>query len=77
MDLINLNLQQTVFKDSNTETVTKKVKRNTVYKITSTGSFRGKGTEQGLIGDLGKDAKEIKGNKKGSVIFADFLESSK
>ena len=64
------------FKDSEKETVTIKVKRNTVYKITSTGSFRGKGTEQGLIGGLGKDAKEIKGNKKGSVIFADFLESS-
>ena len=64
------------FKDSKKETVTIKVKRNTVYKITSTGSFRGKGTEQGLIGGLGKDAKEIKGNKKGSVIFADFLESS-
>ena len=63
------------FKDSKKETVTRKVKRNTVYKITSTGSFRGKGTEQGLIGGLGKDAKEIKGNKKGSVIFADFLES--
>ena len=64
------------FKDSKTETVTKKVKRNTVYRITSTGSFRGKGTEQGLIGGLGRDAKEIKGNKKGSVIFADFVESS-
>ncbi len=64
------------FKDSKTDTVTKKVKRNTVYKITSSGSFRGKGTEQGLIGGLGRDAKEIKGNKKGSVIFADFVESS-
>ena len=64
------------FKDSKTDTVTKKVKRNTVYKITSTGFFRGKGTEQGLIGGLGRDAKEIKGNKKGSVIFADFVESS-
>ncbi|MBU89553.1 MAG: hypothetical protein CMA57_04095, partial [Euryarchaeota archaeon] len=64
------------FEDSKTDTVTKKVKRNTVYKITSSGSFKGKGTEQGLIGDLGKDAKEIKGNKKGSVIFADFVESS-
>ena len=64
------------FKEESRETVTKKVKRNTVYRVTSTGSFRGKGTEQGLIGDLGKDAKEIKGNKKGSVIFADFLESS-
>jgi hypothetical protein len=64
------------FKDSRKETVTKKVKRNTVYKITSSGSFRGKGTEQGLIGGLGRNAKEIKGNKKGSVIFADFVESS-
>ena len=64
------------FKDSRKETVTRKVKRNTVYRITSAGSFKGKGTEQGLIGDLGRDAKEIKGNKKGSVIFADFVESA-
>ena len=64
------------FKDSRKETVTRKVKRNTVYKITSSGSFKGGGTEQGLIGGLGRDAKEIKGNKKGSVIFADFVESS-
>ena len=64
------------FKDSRIETVTIKVKTNTVYNITSTGSFRGKGTEQGLVGNLGRDAKEIKGNKKGSVIFADFVESS-
>ena len=64
------------FEGESRESVIKKVKRNTVYKIISTGRFRGKGTEQGLIGDLGRDAKEIKGNKKGSVIFADFVESS-
>ncbi len=64
------------FEGESRESVIKKVKRNTVYKITSTGKFKGKGTEQGLIRGLGRDAKEIKGNKKGSVIFADFLESS-
>ncbi len=64
------------FKDSKKTTVTKKVKKNTKYKVSANGRFRGKGVEQGLIAGIGKNAKEIKGNKKGSVIFADFVKSS-
>jgi len=65
------------YKDSIKTKVTKKVKANTTYLITASGSFKGGGVEQGLVGNIGKDAKEIKGNnKKGSTIFADFVRSS-
>ena len=64
------------FKDSKKTTVTKKVKKNTKYKVSANGRFKGKGVEQGLVAGIGKNAKEIKGNKKGSVIFADFVKSS-
>ena len=39
-------------------------------------NIKGKGVEQGLVAGIGRKAKEIKGNKKGSVIFADFVRSS-
>ena len=64
------------FKDAVREKVTKKVKRNTKYKVTASGQYKGKGVEQGLVAGIGRKAKEIKGNKKGSVIFADFVRSS-
>jgi hypothetical protein len=66
------------FPDSKTKRnkVKRKVRRNTVYKVTSTGKNKGKGTEQGLIAGIGRGAKEIKGNKKGKVIFADFVRSA-
>ena len=65
------------YKDSRKTKVTKKIRVNTTYLITASGSFKGGGVEQGLVGNLGRDAKEIKGNnKKGSTIFADFVKSS-
>ena len=65
------------YKDSKKTKVAKKIRVNTTYLITASGSFKGGGVEQGLVGNLGRDAKEIKGNnKKGSTIFADFVESS-
>ena len=66
----------TDFKDDKVTTVTKKVKRNTKYKVTANGNYKGKGVEQGLVGGLGRRSKEIKGNKKGTVIFADFVRSA-
>ena len=56
--------------------ITQKVKINTVYNISSEGSFRGKGSERGLISSLGRKSKETNSVTEGSVIFADFIESS-
>ena len=64
------------FKDAKKTTVTKKVKKNTKYKVVASGQFKGKGVEQGLVSGIGRKPKEIKGNEKGSVIFADFVRSS-
>jgi hypothetical protein len=64
------------FKEARKTTVTKKVKKNTKYKVVASGQYKGKGVEQGLVSKLGRKPKEIKGNEKGSVIFADFLKSS-
>ena len=70
------------FKNDETgQRVTKKVKINTIYNISSEGSFRGKGTEKGVISALGRNAKEKNPTGKevvisGNAIFADFLESS-
>ena len=64
------------FKDAKKTTVTKKVKKNTKYKVSASGRYKGKGVEQGLVAGIGRKAKEIKGNEKGSVIFADFVRSS-
>jgi len=64
------------FKEAKKTTVTKKVKKNTKYKVSASGRYKGKGVEQGLVAGIGRKSKEIKGNKKGSVIFADFVKSS-
>ena len=63
------------FKDAKKTTVTKKVKKNTKYKVSASRQYKGKGVEQGLVAGNGRKAKEIKGNEKGSVIFADFVKS--
>ena len=64
------------FKDDRKTKVKKKVKRNTVYRVVASGRYKGKGVEQGLVAGIGRKSKEIKGNKKGTVIFADFVKSS-
>ena len=64
------------FKDDRKTKVKKKVKRNTVYRVVASGRYKGKGVEQGLVAGIGRKSKEIKGNKKGTVIFADFVRSS-
>ena len=64
------------FKDDRKTKVKKKVKRNTVYRVTASGRYKGAGVEQGLVAGIGRKSKEIKGNKKGTVIFADFVKSS-
>ena len=44
--------------------------------MSGSGKYKGKGVEQGLVDGLEKSLKEIKGDKKGTVIFADFVESA-
>ena len=64
------------FRDNTKNKVKRKVKRNTKYTVSASGRYKGKGVEQGLVAGLGRKAKEIKGNKTGTVVFADFVESS-
>jgi hypothetical protein len=69
------------FKEERKISITQKVKRNTLYKVVAEGQYGGAGVEQGLIGGLGRDAKEIKakgGGKKatGNTIFCDFAKSN-
>ena len=64
------------FKEDRKTKVKRKVKRNTVYTVVASGKYKGKGVEQGLVDGFGKSPKEIKGDKKGTVIFADFVESA-
>ena len=64
------------FQDNRKTKVKRKVKRNTVYRVVASGRYKGKGVEQGLVAGIGRKSKEIKGNKKGTVIFADFVRSS-
>ena len=64
------------FKENRKTKVKRKVKRNTVYTVVASGRYKGKGVEQGLVDGFGKSPKEIKGDKKGTVIFADFVESA-
>ena len=64
------------FKENRKTKVKRKVKRNTKYKVVASGRYKGKGVEQGLVAGIGRRSKEIKGNKKGTVIFADFVKSS-
>ena len=69
------------FKNNETgQKVTERVKINTIYNVSSEGSFQGKGTEKGIINALGRGAREKNPTGKevvinGSTIFADFLES--
>ena len=64
------------FKEDRKTKVKRKVKRNTVYTVVASGKYKGKGVEQGLVAGIGRGSKEIKGNKKGTVIFADFVKSA-
>jgi len=64
------------FKDAKKTKVTKRVKKNTKYKVVAIGSYKGKGVEQGLVGGFGRRPKEVNKEKTGSVIFADFVKSS-
>ena len=65
------------------QTITKQIKTNVKYKVTSEGSYRGQGVEQGLASKLGKKPKEIKAKGEGkdsiatgNTIFVDFLKSA-
>ena len=65
------------------ETITRKIKTNVKYRVTSEGSYKGQGVEQGLARKLGKSPKEIKAKGEGkdsiatgNTIFVDFLKSA-
>ena len=64
------------FEDDLKTKIKQEVVRNSVYTVVASGEYKGKGVEQGLVGDIGKDANEIKGDATGAVIFADFVESN-
>ena len=53
--------------------ITKRVKVNTNYIITSKGEMRGKGVEQGLVGEFGRRPGERNKKQTGQVIFADLV----
>jgi len=63
------------------ESISIKVKPNMIYKISSQGQYKGKGTEVGLIDKIGRKSEEVgtKNTNKvlsGNAIFADFLETT-
>ena len=69
------------FKDKKVHEVTKRIKKNVNYNVSSSGDTKdtgkkGKGVEQGLAGFLGKNPKEKNNGKKGKVIFADFRNTA-
>jgi hypothetical protein len=69
------------FKENREIVITKGIKRNTKYFVTSTGRYKGAGVEQGLASKLGKKPKEIKTNgpnkeATGDTIFCDFAKSA-
>ena len=71
------------FPANSTQTITKQIKTNVKYKVTSEGSYKGQGVEQGLASKLGKKPKEIKAKGEGkdsiatgNTIFVDFLKSA-
>jgi len=69
------------FKENTEIVITKGIKRNTKYFVTSTGRYKGAGVEQGLASKLGKKPKEIKTNgpnkeATGDTIFCDFAKSA-
>jgi hypothetical protein len=53
--------------------ITKRVKVNTNYIITSKGEMSGKGVEQGLVGEFGRRPGERNNKQTGQVIFADLV----
>ena len=69
------------FKANREIVITKGIKRNTKYFVTSTGRYKGAGVEQGLVNKIGKKPKEIKTNgpnkeATGDTIFCDFAKSA-
>ena len=69
------------FKENREIVITKGIKRNTKYFVTSTGRYKGAGVEQGLVSKLGKKPKEIKAKgagkeATGDTIFCDFAKST-
>ena len=68
------------YKEKSVETITQKVKRNTLYKVVAQGSYKGAGVEQGLVNKLGKKPKELNPQRKerrtGDTIFCDFAKSA-
>ena len=69
------------YKDKKVHEVTKRIKKNVNYNVSSSGDKKdtgnkGKGVEQGLAGFLGKNPKEKNNGKKGKVIFADFRNTA-
>ena len=69
------------FKENREFVITKGIKRNTKYFVTSTGRYKGAGVEQGLVNKIGKKPKEIKTNgpnkeATGDTIFCDFAKSA-
>ena len=69
------------FKENREIVITKGIKRNTKYFVTSTGRYKGAGVEQGLVNKIGKKPKEIKTNgpnkeATGDTIFCDFAKSA-
>ena len=63
------------------QSVTKKIKADTLYEVQSIGEYAGKKTEQGLIKNLGRNAEEVTladewDQKTGSAIFADLVASA-
>ena len=69
------------FKENREIVITKGIKRNTKYFVTSTGRYKGAGVEQGLVSKLGKKPKEIKAKgagkeATGDTIFCDFAKSA-
>ena len=53
--------------------VTKRVKVNTNYIVTSKGEKNGKGVEQGLIGEFGRRPSERNKKQTGQIVFADLV----
>ena len=69
------------FKANREIVITKGIKRNTKYFVTSTGRYKGAGVEQGLVNKIGKKPKEIKAKgadkeATGDTIFCDFAKSA-
>ena len=55
-----LQFKASNFKESKKTKVTKRLKKNTKYKVVAVGSYKGKGVEQGLAGSFGRKTQRIK-----------------